>query len=296
MMLTIKQLEAFYWVARLGTVDRAANKLHITQSAATKRLQELEAIVVEPVFESQRTKSKLSAKGQELFELCKDLLESVANLEELQSSTRSVARILQIGMTELVATTWFPRFVGKMKEIYPNVLVQPELVHLSVELRAKVLEGSLDMAFIPDAEMPKALTRVELNSVPFAWFCAPGIFPADTPVTLQKLSESAVIEQDERSIITQLCRRLFSEAGVEPRRLFGGSSVLAMAGLIEAGIGISCLPESIVSNYVSAGRLQMVRTRPPAPSLRYCAIFMNNPQSRIGYSVAEIARQCSASA
>ncbi|SAK63381.1 LysR family transcriptional regulator [Caballeronia glebae] len=292
-MLTIKQLEAFFWVARLGTVDRAASKLHITQSAATKRLQELESMVIEPLFDSQRSKAKLSLKGQELLELCKDLLEGVAHLDELQSSTRSVARILQIGITELVATTWFPLFIRKMKEVYPNVVVQPELMHLSVELRTKVLDGSLDIAFVPETDTQRTLARVELNSVPFAWFCAPGLFPKDTPVTLQQLSSAAVIEQDERSIITQLCRRLFSEAGVEPRRVFGGSSVLAMAGLIEAGIGISCLPESIVSNYVHSGRLQMVHTRPPAPSLRYCTVFMNNPQSGIGYSIAEIARQCS---
>jgi hypothetical protein len=42
-MLTVKQIETFYWVAKLGTVQRAADKLHITQSAATKRLQDVEA-------------------------------------------------------------------------------------------------------------------------------------------------------------------------------------------------------------------------------------------------------------
>jgi DNA-binding transcriptional LysR family regulator len=291
-MLTIKQLEAFYWVARLGTVDRAAAKLYITQSAATKRLQELESMVVEPLFESQRSKAKLSVKGQELLGLCKELLESVAHLDELQTSTRSIARVLQIGMTELVATTWFPKFIRKMKEIYPDVVVQPELLHLSAELRRKVLDGTLDLAFVPEAEMSSALARVPLNSVPFAWFCAPGAFPTDRTVSLAELSQAAIVEQDEHSVITQLCRRLFSEAGVETKRLLGGRSVFAMAGLIEAGVGISCLPKSIFASYIETGRLQIVNTRPAPPSLGYCAVFMNNPQSRIGYSVAEIARQC----
>lgn len=292
-MLTIKQLETFYWVAQLGTVERAANKLHITQSAATKRLQEIEVMVVEPLFESPRSKSKLSAKGQELFGLCKELLESVARLDDLQNSTRSIARILQVGMTELVATTWFPLFVRKMKDVYPDVIIQPYLVHLSVELRNRVLDGSLDIAFVPDVEMPAALVRKPLNIVPFAWLCAPGTFPGSQSVTLHELSKAPVIEQDANSVVTQLCRRLFSEAGVEPQRLFGGSSVFAMAGLIEAGLGVSCLPRSIFASYVNEGRLQVVNTRPAAPALGYCAVFINNPQSRIGYAVAEIARQCS---
>ena len=33
-MLTVKQIETFYWVAKLGTVQCSADKLHPTQSAA----------------------------------------------------------------------------------------------------------------------------------------------------------------------------------------------------------------------------------------------------------------------
>lgn len=42
-MLTFKQIEALYWTVRLGTFSASAQKLHTTQSAITKRIQELEA-------------------------------------------------------------------------------------------------------------------------------------------------------------------------------------------------------------------------------------------------------------
>lgn len=62
-MLTVKQIETFYWVAKLGTVQRAADKLHITQSAATKRLQDVEAKSAARLFEGSGKKARLSAKG-----------------------------------------------------------------------------------------------------------------------------------------------------------------------------------------------------------------------------------------
>lgn len=36
--MTLKQLEAFYWAARLGTFAIAAERLHVTQSTLSKRV------------------------------------------------------------------------------------------------------------------------------------------------------------------------------------------------------------------------------------------------------------------
>ncbi|WP_420715444.1 LysR family transcriptional regulator [Cupriavidus sp. D39] len=84
-MLSVKQIEAFYWVAELGTVQRAADRLHITQSAATKRLQEVEAIAAEGLFERiDRKRSILSPKGREIYSLCEKLLDSLESIQRLQ--------------------------------------------------------------------------------------------------------------------------------------------------------------------------------------------------------------------
>ena len=42
-MVSIKQLEAFYWVAKLNSFAAAADKLNMAQSTISKRIQELEA-------------------------------------------------------------------------------------------------------------------------------------------------------------------------------------------------------------------------------------------------------------
>lgn len=66
-MPTVKQLEAFYWTARLGTLARAADRLHVTQSAITKRLRELEAISAAPLFEPGPRKAVLTLHGREML-------------------------------------------------------------------------------------------------------------------------------------------------------------------------------------------------------------------------------------
>nr|WP_315595363.1 LysR family transcriptional regulator [uncultured Cupriavidus sp.] len=290
-MITIKQVEAFYWAAKLGTVQRAANKLHVTQSAATKRIQELERIAAAPLFESSGRKAALTPKGQELLELSEGFLLAVSRLEEVKASTKNVARILHIGITELVALTWFPTFVRKLNGIYPNVALQPD-VDLSGALGDKVADGRLDFAVIPEGYATSSMATVRLESVEFAWICPVGRFEPGATVSFQDLATLPLVEQDAGSGLTALCETLYAQAGVEPHRVSGSNSLVALAGLVEAGAGVSCVPLHLFRKEIDQKRLQVVHTDPPAPSITYVAAFLKQHQAALGYAIADIARQC----
>ncbi|WP_316156937.1 LysR family transcriptional regulator [Cupriavidus sp. BIC8F] len=290
-MITIKQVEAFYWTAKLGTVQRAASKLHVTQSAATKRLQELERISAVPLFEASGRKSALTPKGQEMLALCEGFLAATARLEEVKASARHVARTLHIGITEMVALTWFPSLVRKLNSIYPQVTLHPD-VDLSASLRDKVLDGRLDIAVLTESFLDPAMASVRLESVQFGWIAPPGAFDGNKVVSLQHLSTLPLILQDQGSGATALGETQFAQAGVQPHRISGSNSLVALAGLVEAGMGVSCMPLRLFSHEIRQGRLQVVRTDPPAPSLGYYAVFLKQHQAALGYAVADIARQC----
>src|SRR3546814_12631871 len=59
-MITLKQLEAFNWIAKLGTFERAAAKLNTTQSAISKRIQELEASIGLPLLDRSHRGARLT--------------------------------------------------------------------------------------------------------------------------------------------------------------------------------------------------------------------------------------------
>ncbi len=288
-MLTIKQIEAFYWVAKLGTLNKAADKLHITQSAATKRLQEVEAISTAPLFDAGGRKNLLTPKGNELVAECEKLFELLDELDMLRSEAKQPARILHVGMTELAALVWFPRFIRRMKEIYPSITVHPEIDN-SAPIRHKVEMGQLDFAILPDPAPADDLARVALGLVPFGWFAAAGTFEPGSTQSLRDLAAFPVIEQNPDSIITELCAQLWQSAGVKPERIYGGNSVHTLAGLISAGVGISCLPIVMFKQEMLRGELQLVATRPAAPSVTYYCCFLKHMHSALGYAIADIAR------
>ncbi|SMG48737.1 LysR family transcriptional regulator [Paraburkholderia susongensis] len=290
-MLSVKQIETFYWVAKLGTVQRAADKLHITQSAATKRLQDVEAKSAAPLFEAGGKKARLTAKGHEMLTLCESLLDSIGRLQAYRDADRHVARVVQIGLTELVALTWFPAFLKEMHELFPHLTLQP-YVDMSGPLREQVIDGRLDLAILPEPELPAFVTRVALGSASFAWFCRPGQFDGQRTVSLRELGTVPVIEQVPVSIVTILGSRVLESAGVDPERICGGNNAVAVGGLVAAGVGVSLLPVDLFRKQVRSGLMQIVTTEPAVPPVRYDAIFLKQSHSALGYMVADVARRC----
>src|SRR5262245_27190783 len=73
-VITIKQLEALYWVGKLGSFSAAANKLNIAQSTISKRIQELEDSLQATFFERDKRAGRLTMKGAEILPLAEEML------------------------------------------------------------------------------------------------------------------------------------------------------------------------------------------------------------------------------
>ena len=109
--MTFKQLEALYWIAMLGGFAQAANHLHTTQSAISKRVHELEQLFDTELFDRSQRTARLTEKGEEMFVLAKSLLEQRDAAIEQFAKPEVVARRVRLGVTELTAMTWLPQFV-----------------------------------------------------------------------------------------------------------------------------------------------------------------------------------------
>jgi DNA-binding transcriptional LysR family regulator len=126
----------------------------------------------------------------------------------------------------------------------------------------------------------------------FAWFCRPGECDSKRTVPLRELGTVPVIELTPVSIITILSSRGFESAGVNPERIYGGNNGVVVGGLVAAGFGVSLLPVDLFWQQIENQLMQIVITEPPAPPVRYDAIFLKQPHSEPGYMVADVARRC----
>lgn len=270
-MITFKQLEALYWIAELGNFAAAADKLNTTQSAISKRVNELESVFNVVIFDRTRRTARLTEKGTELLLMTKDLLEMRNSVLERMSTPEVLQRRLRIGVTELTALTWLPQFIEAIKHQYPRVLLEPQVEHSSV-LFDKLSDDSLDIVIVPDVQEDSRFKVHPLKSVTNAWMSKPGYIPNESTISLHDLSKYNVLTQGARSGTGVVYERWLSYHNIPLHKTLFSNSLVAQIGLTLSGLGVSYLPFEAMKPLVEKGDLTVLDISPSLPKVRYAAI------------------------
>ena len=141
-MLTLKQIEAFFWAARLSSFSRAAAKLCMTQSALSKRVSELEEELKTPLFDRSAYRPVVTDAGRAVLDTAERMLELREQMYSRTGADAAPAGLVSFGVTEVVAGTWLPRWVADMRRDYPHVTLEP-YVDVSAALAARLRVGEI---------------------------------------------------------------------------------------------------------------------------------------------------------
>jgi len=164
-------------------------------------------------------------------------------------------------------------------------------LNLSGELQRQVLAGDLDLVFLSDEYLHPGLDALALGTVDFAWLGSPAILERGRIYSAKDIVEMTVIKQSGKSVLNTLCDR-WLDPHVGRETVLAIDSLIAMAGLAVAGLGVACLPRGYFARYVEDGRLAVMRTEQASPSSQYYAMFRKEPGATLCRTVAELAAQC----
>ena len=132
---TLRQLELFEAIARLGSFTRAAEELFLTQPTVSMQIKKLSDTVGMPLFEQVGKKIFLTDIGHELHRTCLGISEHLANFEMIAADMKGLKK----GKLRLAVVTtakyFAPRLLGTFCQQYPGVDVS-----LKVSNRERVLE------------------------------------------------------------------------------------------------------------------------------------------------------------
>ncbi|WP_058545166.1 LysR family transcriptional regulator [Pseudomonas fluorescens] len=289
-MITFKQLEAIYWIVELGSFESASTKLNMSQSAISKRIQEMEEAFDTPIFDRTKRSARLTEKGTELFEYAAEMLRQRDYLLERISSKQVLVRRFRLGVTELTALTWLPALIESIRDAYPMVALEPS-VELSSELFKKLEADQLDLIIIPDVFSDARFVSTPLKTVENAWMSAPHLFDRPCPVDLQELASFTVLTQGGSSGTGLIYDRWFAQHNVRFNRAITSNYLVAQVGLTLSGLGISYLPKECLAPLLEQGLLRVIETRPGLPQVRYAALHRADRLLGLSVEVARLAAQ-----
>jgi DNA-binding transcriptional LysR family regulator len=270
--MNIKQLETFYWIERLGSFSAAAERVFATQSTVSMRIQELEQSLGVKLFDRSHRTARLTPKGKELVPYVQQLIELTAEMQRRITPPESMSGLIRVGVVEIIASTWLPRFIRTLQETYPNILLELE-VALSFELTEKLRNGSLDVVFALGRPPGTNYVTESLGSVQLEWMASPALgIPEDT-VAPRDLQPWPFITLNRQSYHHARIQTWMKENKVRCRRIIVCNSMTVAATLVMAGIGVSLLPPRCYHREVEAGALRIVRTTGAMPSVEFFAMY-----------------------
>ena len=290
-MMTFKQLEALYWIARLGGFAQAANQLHTSQSAISKRVHELEQLFDTELFDRSQRTARLTDKGEEMFVLAKKLLDQRDAAVEQFGKPGVVERRIRLGVTELTAMTWLPRLVGLIQQHYPKVILEPD-VDDSLQLRDKLLADELDVVIVPHTFADSRMQSKVIGRVKSAWMCKPGVVQSTDTVRLHDLARHRMLVQGNNSGTGRAYDAWMKDQGVQPAHAIVVSNLVALTGLTVSGLGVSYLPRECLAPLVDAGMLEVIDVTPALPVVRYVAMHKGEHRSALTSSIVMLAQEC----
>jgi DNA-binding transcriptional LysR family regulator len=288
--ITLKQLEALYWSANLGTFAAAADRLAMTQSALSKRILELELEVGAPLFDRTGGRARITEAGARILAKAEAMLNMS---DEIMLAARGGAGLrgaCRFGLTQLIAFTSLPALVGAVRRAHPEVVLEPRVAVAEEALR-DVLSGETDFALAPGRSPSSVLATEYVRSVELAWVSSPRLLPGVAPVTLETLQHYPVISMSAEAGSTLALNPWAQGKGVTFQRVVACNSPEAVAALTIAGLGISLLARPFAERFVPSGELCLLPVAPEVvvPDLDYYLHWRTDNDRLLPKTIRDIA-------
>ena len=118
---TLRQLQVFEAVARLGSFTRAAEELHLAQPTVSMQLKKLADTVGMPLFDQTGIRIHLTDTGREVYAACQEVFRAMADLEikvaDLKGVKRGRLRLAVITSAKYLA----PHLLGQFGRLHPGI-------------------------------------------------------------------------------------------------------------------------------------------------------------------------------
>ncbi len=257
--MQIESLKVFCDVARCRSFSQAAAVNHLTQSAASQTVRQIEEHLGVQLVDRSTRPLQLTSLGQRYYEGCRELVDHYLELEstirtaqaELES-TIEVAAIYSVGLGDM------GKVVERFHAASPNVRVHVEYLHPD-RVYEKVLEGTADLGLVSYPRPSRKWEVIPWREEPMVVACAPSHrFAGLKAVSAGDLDGEAFVAFDRGLTIRRHIDRYLRDHGAVVRMTCEFDSIENIKKAVEESAGVAVLPEPTFRREARAGALAAV--------------------------------------
>ena len=243
-------LQAFVSVAECASFSVAAERLHLTQSAVSKRIAILEQQVGKKLFDRIARQVTLTEAGNALLPRAKHILQEYESaIQALNDLSGKAQGVLRIAISHHLGLHRLPPILKIFARQYPMVNLDIEFMD-SEKAYEQVLHGQSQVAVITLALDSHAnIFSKKIWTDPLRFICA-----SDHPLTkievpnLNDLSQYPVILPGINTYTGRIIQNLFDSQDIPLKSTLSTNFLETISTMVEIGLGWSVLPETLVKN------------------------------------------------
>ncbi|MGO2385836.1 MAG: LysR substrate-binding domain-containing protein [Psychrobacter sp.] len=266
--ITLKQLAVFVSIYQTGSTSRASEELHLSQSAVSSALTELESRLQMPLFERVGRRLNQHPNAHPIYIQAQAILGQSLTLEHYHQYQ---AGQIHIGASTTIGNYVLPSLLGKLYEALPDANVDMYIANTQ-EVVSEVEQLNIDIALVEGMPRPIDMKAIEQRE-----------WRTDTLMIFAKcdskwLKDVATYNEDEKCYqltINQLAQLplLVREAGSGTRQIIDeqllkylpNAEVVkaihqseAIKHMVSADIGLGCLSQHVIETELATGELVQV--------------------------------------
>ena len=266
--ITLKQLAVFVSIYQTGSTSRASEELHLSQSAVSSSLTELESRLQMPLFERVGRRLNQHPNAHPIYIQAQAILGQSLTLEHYHQYQ---AGQIHIGASTTIGNYVLPSLLGKLYEALPDANVDMYIANTQ-EVVSEVEQLNIDIALVEGMPRPIDMKVIEQRE-----------WRTDTLMIFAKrdskwLKNVAIYSQDKdcyQLTIHQLAQLplLVREAGSGTRQIIDEQLLKylpnaeivkaihqseAIKHMVSADIGLGCLSQHVIETELATGELVQV--------------------------------------
>ena len=243
-------LPTFVAVATLGTLRAAADSLHLTHSAVSQQLGELESRLGFPLFDRRGRRVHLNAAGQALLRHVAPALGQVdEGVQAAAAAAQGTAQGLRVTMLPSFAQRWFLPRLGLWRDRHPDIALEIEASANIIDLQREGFHAAIRTGAGPWPGL--VVERLYESPTPLIAVAAPAV--------ARRLREGSPADLAREPLLGEadVWEAWFAAAGVrtrvKPVASFNDLGLMLQA--TEQGLGLTLVRELLAADALRDGRL-----------------------------------------
>lgn len=253
-------LHAFLAVAETESFSLAAQRLHLTQPAISKRIAMLEDTLASQLFDRLPRKAILTPAGEALLPRAKHIISELMEVKtELANLSGDISGTLRIGTSHHIGLHHLPHLLRQFHTAYPQVKLAMQFLGSEAACEA-LAHGELDLAFATlPLESPVKLNMQAIWRDPLSFVCAHTHPLAKMKnLKLQHLTKFEAILPEPNTVTFEIIEQAFKKDGVTLQSAIPSrhrETISMMSSYMETikmmasvGLGWAVLPEHMAND------------------------------------------------